>query len=129
MQPLQKGAFLEPQSGVALQEITDHFGRDFGDFLETNAWLRESMRASADRPTYTVSRDMPWAERFLLVRAIDKISIPTLREGGRVAYLLLFGGRSWEAEKRKFADRRKVAENSARQIFGVDSGRGSLHTG
>lgn len=35
---------------------------------------------------------------------IDKLLLPVLMRGARVAYLLVFGGRSWHAEKKKLAD-------------------------
>ena len=86
-----------------MQEILDHFGNEFVMFLKTNHTLMATARDVST--TYTVSLDMPSSERALLIEAIDKISIPFVRDGGRVAYLVVFGAQSWEAEKKKFAQK------------------------
>ena len=103
-QPLQKSPFLGAHASVAVQDIVNHFGDDFVFFLKTDPSLG-GMEAD-DSMTHPLSLDMPWAERSLLLEAIDNLLlIPALQRGARVAYLLVFGGRSWEAEIEKVADK------------------------
>ena len=87
-----------------MQEIFNHFGNDFVMFLRPDPSLWWVAPDDSTCTTQPISLDMPWADRSLLMEHIDKLLLPVLMRGTRVAYLLVFGGRSWHAEKKKLAD-------------------------
>ena len=53
---------------------------------------------NVNRPAYTLSRKMPWAEKAYVMEAIDYLQPSALREGGRAAYMAFLGCKSWVAE-------------------------------
>ena len=81
-----------------MQEITSRFGSHFVTFLGTDA-----IAATCDSPAIPVSLDMPRAERSFIMEAIDNYRIEAVREGGRIAYLAIFGSPSWEEEKKRLS--------------------------
>ena len=89
LQPLQRSPFIETHAGVALQVISNHYGNDFVCFLKTDPSIVGAVPADSMR--HTISLDMPWTERSLLMDAIDELLLPDLKRGARVAYLLVFG--------------------------------------
>ena len=78
---------------MAPQELTARFGRHFVSFLMIDNLLIPG-------PRHTLSLDMPWAERSFIMEAIDDMLEEAMREGARIAYLSLFGSRSWEEEQK-----------------------------
>ena len=122
------------QSGTPVQEISDHFGNEFVMFLKADHALYST--APDVNTTYTVSLDMPWTERALLIEAIDKISTPFLRDGGRVAYLVFFGAQAWKEKKKKFAHKpavpcvlcgAEISKQADEQIMGYDCTGMAIH--
>lgn len=81
---------------MALQELTWQFGSRFMSFLEKDAIIMDTPNAS--RPAYTLSHNVPWAEKAYIMEAIDYLQPEAVREGGRAAYMAFMGCNSWEAE-------------------------------
>ena len=78
-----------------------HFGLHFPFFLLRDAPVMNIEKPES--PTRILSLDMPWVDRSLLMDAIDNISTPAMRDGGRIAYLRFFDSTSWVAERKKVA--------------------------
>ena len=112
--PLQSSALqlLTHRPLMDPQEIIDHFGCQFIIFLRCSAGLVNM--AKANSPAHTLSIGMPWEERFFIMEAIDNLQPDAVREGGRVAYLALFGSRSWEGELKRVYDVLLVREHCYR---------------
>lgn len=84
------------------QELVSYFGCQLIRFMGSKAGMADM--AKANSPAYTLSLSMPWAERYFIMEAIDNLRPEAVREGGRTAYLALFGAGSWEEElKRVYA--------------------------
>ncbi len=88
---------------LALQDIAAHFGHHFISFLNAGNrvldMLRKLYRPEANSPAYTLSLDMPWEERYFIMRVVDNLPGEAERQGGRTAYLAFFGSKSWEEEE------------------------------
>lgn len=95
-----KGVFQEADPNLLVQEIKKKFGIPFISFLKTDFGT-----AKANIPTHSQCLDMPWAERAFLMDALDALQPRPVRAGGRRAYLSLFGGKDWAAEKETTADK------------------------
>ncbi|CAL5223663.1 g6209 [Coccomyxa viridis] len=78
-----------------LKAVTKQFGPRFMSFIEKDALIMMEM-PHASRPAYTLSIDMPLAEKAYIMEAIDNLP-PEKREGGRSAFLAFIGSRApWE---------------------------------
>ena len=84
---------------MSVQDITSRFGSKFVSFLETSDTVLDPAKVGS--LAYPISLDMPWAERFFIMEAIDNHRLEAVREGGRIAYLAAFGSPSWEEEKER----------------------------
>ena len=90
---------------MAAQEIAARFGRPFIVFLNASNVVSDMDRflgkGRGDSLAHTLSLDMPWKERLVVMEVIDGLYEETDREGARSAYLALFEStsrRSWEEE-------------------------------
>ena len=86
---------------LALQGLTDHFGRDFLRFLAIPS-QNEDM-AEANNRAHTIDMDS-WEERSFLMDAIDNSQTAAVRDGGRAANIALFQCSSWEDERQRVED-------------------------
>ena len=81
-----------------MQDISEHFGSQCVSFLNAKAFIMDL--TTFDRLMYPYSLDMSSGERHFIRGAIDNLKPEAVRDGGRIAYLAVFGSKSWEADER-----------------------------